>query len=122
MRILRVRRGFTTNSSAANEFLPDGGTHDGGTYDGGTSPTAPVSAPVLGSVQVTGEPPANGPASSGAALGTAALLVTGAFLVIPAVRLLRKRREKKAEEARATDEHAKPTDAAAKPTDGETPS
>jgi hypothetical protein len=104
MRILRVRRGFTTNSSAANEFLPDGGVYDGGTpaggkYDGGVSPTAPISAPVIGSVQLAGDPPsASGGASSGATLGAAALLVTGAFLVIPAVRLLRKRREKKAEE------------------------
>ena len=95
MRILRVRRGFTTNSSAANEFLPDAGTLPA---DAGAAATTPISAPVLASVHVTGEAPASGAPSSGAALGAAALLVTGAFLVIPAVRLLRKRREKKAEE------------------------
>lgn len=105
MRILRVRRGFTTNSSAANEFLPDGGTYDGGTpaggkYDGGAPWTTPISAPVLGNVQLVGDAPAaSGPTSSGATLGAAALLVTGAFLVIPAVRLLRKRKERKERKA-----------------------
>jgi hypothetical protein len=99
MRILRVRRGFTTNSSAANEFLPDAGTLPA---DAGAAATQPISPPVLASVHVTGEANLSGaPVSSGAALGTAALLVTGAFLVIPAVRLLRKHREKKADEERS---------------------
>ncbi|MCC6524896.1 MAG: hypothetical protein IT373_19730 [Polyangiaceae bacterium] len=53
MKILRIRRGFTTNSSGANEFLPDGGIaiYDGGTPgDGGTLP-GPTPAPVLTGVR-----------------------------------------------------------------------
>lgn len=94
MKILRVRRGFTTNSSGANEFLPDGGTYDGGTPPPRPAPSAYTPPQVLTTVQPWGDAPAaSAPAGNGATLGAAALLVAGAFLVIPAVRLLRKRRK-----------------------------
>lgn len=91
MRILRVRRGFTTNSSGANEFLPDGGVR---AYDGGTP--APTSPPVLTTVRPWGEAPQPiEPSSNAATLGVASLVVAGAFLVVPVVRLLRRRKVRK---------------------------
>jgi hypothetical protein len=100
MKILRVRRGFTTNSSGANEFLPDGGLYEGGTPPVRPSPTAYTPPPVLTAVQPWGVAPAvSPPASNGATIGAAALLVAGAFLVIPAVRLLRNRNKKKPDPA-----------------------
>ena len=60
MRILRRRRGFTTNSSGANEFLPDGGR-----VGGASSTPAPSSSaqPVITQVQSWGQPPEMAPSA-----------------------------------------------------------
>jgi hypothetical protein len=97
MKILRVRRGFTTNSSGANEWLPDGGSR----------PRPPIPAasadapqqPVLTTVQPwDGNPPsACAPTTNASAVGLVSLVVAGAFLVVPVARLIRKRKKKETE-------------------------
>ena len=88
MKILRIRRGFTTNSSGANEFLPTGGVRPT------VSPAAPGPA-VLTTVQPWGDAPSmNAPPNNATTIGVVSVVVAGAFLVIPAIRLLRKKKEK----------------------------
>jgi hypothetical protein len=85
MKILRIRRGFTTNSSGANEYLPS----DAGTEDAGPSTTAG-----------TGESTSSQGARS-APMGNAmiiGLMTAGVLLLFAAERLVRffwtKKREK----------------------------
>jgi hypothetical protein len=106
MRILRIRRGFTTNSSGANEYLPDGGSkYDGSTprTDGGTLPNPTVSvgprssAPqaVLSTIEPWGSTaPASEPASNSTTVGVVFLVVVGAFVAGPVVRMILRRRRK----------------------------
>ena len=86
MRILRIRRGFTTNSSGANEYL-DGGKSTTPPRDSGT-PRPAHSA--LTSVEPWGSD--SGDSHSNAfMLGALAVVVAGAFAAGPLVRrLLRK--------------------------------
>jgi hypothetical protein len=95
MRILRRRRGFTTNSSGANEFLPDGGRHLSHGDAGAPAPSASAS-PVLVGVKPWGDAPSVSPPSNNARIiGVASLVVVGAFLVVPVIRLLRKKKKPK---------------------------
>jgi hypothetical protein len=95
MRILRVRRGFTTNSSGANEFLPDGGRVAGASS---TPPPASSSAqPVIGTVHSWGPPPEIAPSareSNARTVGVAAAVVAGALLTVPVVRFLTRKKKK----------------------------
>lgn len=98
MRILRKRRGFTTNSSGANEFLPDGGRPD--TSSSTPAPSASASAqPVITQVQSWGQPPEMAPsarASNLKTVGVASVVVAGALLAVPVIRFLtRKKKDKK---------------------------
>lgn len=97
MKILRIRRGFTTNSSGANEFLPDGGVRPRTISDAGPVP-APPAPPVLTSVQPWGDAPsASARPSNAETLGVVSVVVAGAFLVIPAIRLIQRKRKKETE-------------------------
>jgi hypothetical protein len=100
MRILRKRRGFTTNSSGANEFLPDGGRPDSASTTPAPSTSASASAqPVITQVQSWGQPPEMAPsarASNLKTVGVASVVVAGALLAVPVIRFLtRKKKEKK---------------------------
>ena len=94
MKILRIRRGFTTNSSGANEFLPDGGVRPRVISDAGPVP-APPAPPVLTTVQPWGDAPSvSQPPSNATTLGVVSAVVAGAFLVIPAIRLIQRKKKK----------------------------
>ena len=89
MKILRIRRGFTTNSSGANEFLPDGGVRPSVT-------PAPATPAVITSVQPWGDAPSvSAPSSNATTIGVVSVVVAGAFLVIPAIRLIQGKKKKK---------------------------
>lgn len=109
MRIRRVRRGFTTNSSGANEFLPDGGRKITG--DSGTPPpVSSSSTAVIESVNswsATPPPPSqSGPSSNAKTIGVVSLVVAGAFLVVPVVRFLQHKKKKKKGEGEREGERA----------------
>ena len=97
MRILRIRRGFTTNSSGANEYLPQPGT----CADAGDSADATCTAgtgQALPPLQPTWEP------SNGLVL---ALVGAGLVLVFAADRVVRgvlRRREGTGDEPAAAPE------------------
>jgi len=98
MRILRIRRGFTSNSSGANEFLPDGGVRPRVINDAGPPVPAAPATPVLNSVQPWGDAPsASAPSSNATTVGVVSVVVAGAFLVIPAIRLIQRKRKKETE-------------------------
>lgn len=92
MKILRVRHGFTTNSSGANEYLPDGGLRV--TPDAG----APPARPVLSSVEPWGyaAPVSEPPRSNAMTMGVVFLVVVGAFLAGPLLRVVIRRKKKQA--------------------------
>jgi hypothetical protein len=99
MRILRVRRGFTTNSSGANEFLPDGGRVAGASST--PAPSASTSAQsVITQVQSWGQPPEIAPsARSGNAktVGVVSVVVAGALLAVPVIRFLTRKKKREDE-------------------------
>lgn len=106
MRILRIRRGFTTNSSGANEYLPS---------DGGAMPSSVASVPsalrsayasasgraasrdagVSSSLSTTPSAPRpdreGRPMSNTSAFGLVVLAVLGAFAAGPVLRWVRRR-------------------------------
>ncbi len=98
MRILRRRRGFTTNSSGANEFLPDGGR-----VGGASSTPAPSSSaqPVITQVQSWGQPPEMAPSArsgNAKAVGVVSVVVAGALLAVPVIRFLTRKKKKNDDE------------------------
>ena len=98
MKILRIRRGFTTNSSGANEFLPDGGVRPRVISDAGPTVPAPPAPAVLTTVQPWGDAPSvSAPSSNATTVGVVSVVVAGAFLVIPAIRLLQRKKKKEKE-------------------------
>jgi len=75
MKILRIRRGFTTNSSGANEFLPDGGVRPRVISDAGPPVSAPA-PPVLTTVQPWGDAPSvSAPPSNATTIGVVSVVV-----------------------------------------------
>lgn len=105
MRILRKRRGFTTNSSGANEFLPDGGRVAGASST--PAPSASSSGqPVITQVQSWGQPPEIAPsarASNLKTVGIASVVVAGALLAVPVIRFLTRKKKKKDDEDEGPD-------------------
>jgi hypothetical protein len=119
MRILRIRRGFTTNSSGANEFLPsDSGSTPGSRAKVDASPSAAADAFAAASAAPSAQPSAasrpadssstltsvepwgdartpSGSSTSVAALCALVVVVAAAFAVSPIVRLVRRKRADK---------------------------
>ena len=98
MRILRIRRGFTTNSSGANEYLPEAGKS--------ATPAPSASARDAGAAdaRATGEltsvdpwgpaAPQSEPPSNSSAMGVIFVVVLGAFVAGPIVRMIVRRKKK----------------------------
>lgn len=98
MRILRIRRGFTTNSSSAAEFLPDGGRIPDASTTPRPSATPRSSGPasVMSTVAPWGnESAASEPMSNTTTLGMVFAAVAGAFVAGSVVRMVLKRRSRK---------------------------
>ena len=100
MRILRRRRGFTTNSSGANEFLPDGGRRVAGVSSTPAPSSSSSAQPVITQVQSWGPPPEVAPsarASNLKTVGVASVVVAGALLAVPVIRFLTRKKKKQDE-------------------------
>jgi hypothetical protein len=90
VKILRVRRGFTTNSSGANEYLPDAGRD---ARSDSATPRADAAPAALTTVEPWGTAaPQAEPMSNSSAVGTIFAVVLGAFVAGPIVRMVLRRR------------------------------
>ena len=97
MRVLRIRRGFTTNSSGANEFLPQPGSCE----DAGASADASCAS---GTGQPLPPPPPTWEPSNGLVLALVGVGLVLVFTADRAVRAVLRRREGSADAATAAPE------------------
>jgi hypothetical protein len=98
MKILRIRRGFTTNSSSAAEFLPDGGRIPDASTTPPPTATPRSSGPttIMSSVAPWGNEAApSDPPSNTTTLGMVFAAVAGAFVAGSVVRMVLRRRNRK---------------------------